>query len=182
MCSNLLFSVCSDISSRLRIPSDLNSGCHPDQQSCISNLGSNAASSARPVGLMDKASASGAGDSRFESWAGHTFCGRWPWKFTHPFSSDAHWRNAVLELLATTRPLQLSGRRQSCKLKVLDSFPGLFLMLPYSVGAVRAPCCRVICIARPRFSNRTIGPCTELGQKFALPAAHDAPNADGHMV
>ena len=25
----------------------------------------------RPVGLMDKASASGAGDSRFESWAGH---------------------------------------------------------------------------------------------------------------
>ena len=27
----------------------------------------------RPVGLMDKASASGAGDSRFESWAGH-FC------------------------------------------------------------------------------------------------------------
>ena len=24
-----------------------------------------------PVGLMDKASASGAGDSRFESWAGH---------------------------------------------------------------------------------------------------------------
>ena len=28
-------------------------------------------SSHRPVGLMDKASASGAGDSRFESWAGH---------------------------------------------------------------------------------------------------------------
>ena len=26
-----------------------------------------------PVGLMDKASASGAGDSRFESWAGHAF-------------------------------------------------------------------------------------------------------------
>ena len=26
-----------------------------------------------PVGLMDKASASGAGDSRFESWAGHLF-------------------------------------------------------------------------------------------------------------
>ena len=26
----------------------------------------------RPVGLMDKASASGAGDSRFESWAGHS--------------------------------------------------------------------------------------------------------------
>lgn len=26
-----------------------------------------------PVGLMDKASASGAGDSRFESWAGHIF-------------------------------------------------------------------------------------------------------------
>ena len=26
-----------------------------------------------PVGLMDKASASGAGDSRFESWAGHSF-------------------------------------------------------------------------------------------------------------
>ena len=26
---------------------------------------------ARPVGLMDKVSASGAGDSRFESWAGH---------------------------------------------------------------------------------------------------------------
>ena len=25
----------------------------------------------RPVGLMDKASAPGAGDSRFESWAGH---------------------------------------------------------------------------------------------------------------
>ena len=25
----------------------------------------------RPVGLMDKASASGAGDSKFESWAGH---------------------------------------------------------------------------------------------------------------
>ena len=25
-----------------------------------------------PVGLMDKASASGAGDSRFESWAGHS--------------------------------------------------------------------------------------------------------------
>ena len=24
-----------------------------------------------PVGLMDKASASGAGDSRFESWVGH---------------------------------------------------------------------------------------------------------------
>ena len=28
----------------------------------------------RPVGLMDKASASGAGDSRFESWAGHCLC------------------------------------------------------------------------------------------------------------
>ena len=27
----------------------------------------------RPVGLMDKASASGAGDSRLESWAGHFF-------------------------------------------------------------------------------------------------------------
>ena len=27
----------------------------------------------RPVGLMDKASAPGAGDSRFESWAGHLF-------------------------------------------------------------------------------------------------------------
>ena len=27
-----------------------------------------------PVGLMDKASASGAGDSRFESWAGHYDC------------------------------------------------------------------------------------------------------------
>ena len=26
-----------------------------------------------PVGLMDKASASGAGHSRFESWAGHVF-------------------------------------------------------------------------------------------------------------
>ena len=26
-----------------------------------------------PVGLMDKASASGAGDSRFESWAGHSY-------------------------------------------------------------------------------------------------------------
>ena len=26
-----------------------------------------------PVGLMDEASASGAGDSRFESWAGHLF-------------------------------------------------------------------------------------------------------------
>ena len=29
--------------------------------------------SAWPVGLMDKASASGAGDSKFESWAGHLF-------------------------------------------------------------------------------------------------------------
>ena len=28
----------------------------------------------RPVGPMDKASASGAGDSRFESWAGHFLC------------------------------------------------------------------------------------------------------------
>ena len=28
-----------------------------------------------PVGLMDKASASGAGDSRFESWAGQLMCG-----------------------------------------------------------------------------------------------------------
>ena len=28
-------------------------------------------SNRRPVGLMDKASASGAGDSRLESWAGH---------------------------------------------------------------------------------------------------------------
>ena len=28
-----------------------------------------------PVGLMDKASASGAGDSRLESWAGHNFGG-----------------------------------------------------------------------------------------------------------
>ena len=27
----------------------------------------------RPLGLMDKASAPGAGDSRFESWAGHLF-------------------------------------------------------------------------------------------------------------
>ena len=34
------------------------------------------ASIRRPVGLMDKASASGAGDSRFESWAGHC-CLRW---------------------------------------------------------------------------------------------------------
>ena len=39
-------------------------------------VGMGAASSVvaqRPVGLMDKASASGAGDSRFESWAGHCF-------------------------------------------------------------------------------------------------------------
>ena len=28
----------------------------------------------RSVGLMDKASASGAGDSRFESWADHVSC------------------------------------------------------------------------------------------------------------
>ena len=34
-----------------------------------------------PVGLMDKASASGAGDSRFESWAGH-FVGRL-WKSSY---------------------------------------------------------------------------------------------------
>lgn len=33
-----------------------------------------AVASQGPVGLMDKASASGAGDSRFESWAGHCFC------------------------------------------------------------------------------------------------------------
>lgn len=31
-----------------------------------------------PVGLMDKASASGAGDSRFESWAGHCLIFDWP--------------------------------------------------------------------------------------------------------
>ncbi len=36
-----------------------------------------------PVGLMDKASASGAGDSRLESWAGHLLAG------THPFGRDA---------------------------------------------------------------------------------------------
>ena len=28
-----------------------------------------------PVGLMDKVSASGAGDSRYESWAGQLICG-----------------------------------------------------------------------------------------------------------
>ena len=33
-----------------------------------------------PVGLMDKASASGAGDSRFESWAGHLFTWKAIWK------------------------------------------------------------------------------------------------------
>ena len=38
------------------------------------NPSENDAHSARPVGLMDKASASGAGDSRFESWAGHFLC------------------------------------------------------------------------------------------------------------
>ena len=39
------------------------------------------ASIRRPVGLMDKASASGAGDSRFESWAGQKRCsdGEWQW-------------------------------------------------------------------------------------------------------
>ena len=46
----------------------------------VRNLDENDAPSARPVGLMDKASASGAGDSRFESWAGHllakTMCGQ----------------------------------------------------------------------------------------------------------
>ena len=34
-----------------------------------------------PVGLMDKASASGAGDSRFESWAGHVAWCKWTSSF-----------------------------------------------------------------------------------------------------
>ena len=36
-----------------------------------------------PVGLMDKASASGAGDSRFESWAGHFLFWRACWGLPH---------------------------------------------------------------------------------------------------
>jgi hypothetical protein len=39
-----------------------------------------------PVGLMDKASASGAGDSRFESWAGHIF---------NSFPIREHWQDST---------------------------------------------------------------------------------------
>ena len=53
----------------------------------------------RPVGLMDKASASGAGDSRFESWAGHTFCLPAPPEFTRSFPSDVLRWSTVLEFL-----------------------------------------------------------------------------------
>ena len=45
----------------------------PPSCCATNNLASSFASTTWPVGLMDKASASGAGDSRFESWAGHTY-------------------------------------------------------------------------------------------------------------
>ena len=44
-----------------------------------------------PVGLLDKASASGAGDSRFESWAGHwvlRFASHYTWKMSLLWDSN----------------------------------------------------------------------------------------------
>ena len=69
---------------------------------------------------MDKASASGAGDSRFESWAGHTLCLCWPPKFTHPFRSDALWRDAVLRSYSHNL-FSSVAERQLCEVAVLVS-------------------------------------------------------------
>ena len=52
-----------------------------------------------PVGPMDKASASGAGDSRFESWAGHTFCLPAPSRFTRSFPCEVLRWSTVLDFL-----------------------------------------------------------------------------------
>ena len=41
-----------------------------------------------PVGLMDKASASGAGDSRLESWVGH-FCRSYSFERRNDISGDS---------------------------------------------------------------------------------------------
>ena len=48
-----------------------------------------------PVGLMDKASASGAGDSRFESWAGHIE--------DSPYSASAPPKHEAVEHASTLR-------------------------------------------------------------------------------
>ena len=61
--------------------------CPRHVQSSVRKSNGNDVHSARPVGLMDKVSASGAGDSRFESWTGHTFCSLAPSKFRCSFSS-----------------------------------------------------------------------------------------------
>ena len=50
-------------------------GDHVDHDADVANddCDNYVGGSSGPVGLMDKASASGAGDSRFESWAGHAY-------------------------------------------------------------------------------------------------------------
>ena len=53
-----------------------------------------------PVGLMDKASASGAGDSRFESWAGHSF------------SWGSHWKLTMKE--PSSKPPETMSRARTC--------------------------------------------------------------------
>jgi len=47
----------------------------------------------RPVGLMDKASASGAGDSRFEFWAGHSVFVCWVSNCFNRMPAIANWQS-----------------------------------------------------------------------------------------
>ena len=91
-----------------------------------------------PVGLMDRASASGAGDSRFESWAGQLYgrargniyilqnkvCGRWA-MMTRRFWCTA-WGALVDESMKSRSPSENNSNTQSTTSPTINKSPPPF--------------------------------------------------------
>ena len=88
-----------------------------------------------PVGLMDKASASGAGDSRFESWAGQNWCGLLPVMSGPRLMAGSNL--STTKALSKCNPearLAQSAERKALNLVVVGSSPTVGVLLLYSAS------------------------------------------------